>query len=102
MVTVTAILVLPFLYGGPLGDYLLDASSGGGTPLAEALLGVFFSTATILVLFAALAWEKSLLVQPGSGAMHTYRAGGVGRCLHLARSVGAGVLGVAESPLCEQ
>lgn len=58
MLTVTAILVLTFLYRGPLGGYLVHSLDRGETPLTKALLGLFFSTPIILVIFAVLVWKN--------------------------------------------
>jgi CubicO group peptidase (beta-lactamase class C family) len=54
--TVTAILVVTLLYRGPLGGHLVNAPSRGETPLTKALLGLFYSTPIILVVFAVRAW----------------------------------------------
>jgi CubicO group peptidase (beta-lactamase class C family) len=58
LLTVTAILVLMFLYRGPLGGYLVHSLDRGETPLTKALLGAFFSTPIFLVIFTVLAWKK--------------------------------------------
>jgi hypothetical protein len=58
MMTVAAILVLTLLYRGPLGGCLVSAQWRGETPLTKALLGLFFSTPIILVIFVVLAWKN--------------------------------------------
>ncbi len=58
ILVVTAILVLTFLYRGPLGGYLVHSLDRGETPLTKALLGIFFSTPIILVVLAVLVWRK--------------------------------------------
>ena len=58
MLAVTAILVLTFLYRGPLGGYLVHSLDRGETPLTKALLGLFFSTPIILVVFAVMVWRN--------------------------------------------
>lgn len=58
ILAVTAILVLTFLYRGPLGGYLVHSLDRGETVLTKALLGLFFSTPIVLVVFAVLVWKK--------------------------------------------
>ena len=58
ILAVTAILVLTFLYRGPLGGYLVHSLDRGETPLTKALLGLFFSTPIILIVFTILAWKN--------------------------------------------
>ena len=58
MMTVTAIVVLTFLYRGPLGGTLVHSLDRGETPLTKALLGLFFSTPIVLVVLAVLVWKN--------------------------------------------
>jgi CubicO group peptidase (beta-lactamase class C family) len=58
ILTVTGILVMSYLFRGPLGGWLVPERSIGYTPLAKGLMGLFFSTPIILVVFSILVWKN--------------------------------------------
>jgi hypothetical protein len=53
-----AILILSYLYRGPLGGCLIPDRARGEPPLAKALLGVFFATPIVLLVSTGLVWKN--------------------------------------------
>jgi hypothetical protein len=53
-----AILMLTFLYREPLGGVLVHSLDRSETPLTKALLGPFFATPIVLVVYLVLAWRN--------------------------------------------
>jgi CubicO group peptidase (beta-lactamase class C family) len=58
ILTVIGILVMSYLYQGPLGGYLVPDRSTGYSPLVKGLFGLFFSTPIFLVVASLLVWKN--------------------------------------------
>jgi hypothetical protein len=58
ILTVISIVVMSFLYRGPLAGYMVPDRSTGYSPLVKGLFGLFFSTPIILVVASIGVWKN--------------------------------------------